>query len=116
MLLSLKLNGVKAERCERIYIQSVEDDFGYKASETLLLLGNFLCNSKDILFGILTLHLMATNLVACQGTRESTLRGEISVLRRALSYSYKPRQIFLTIEPEGADYIGCFLMESRILG
>ena len=51
-----------------------------------------------------------------QGTSESILQGEIGVLRSALSYPYNPRKIFLTIEHERADYIGCLLMEYEFLG
>ena len=51
-----------------------------------------------------------------QGTNESTLGGEIGVLRRALSHPCNPRQIFLTIGHEGAEYIGCLLMEYEFLG
>lgn len=38
------------------------------------------------------------------------------MLRSALSYPYNPRKIFLTIEHERADYIGCLLMEYEFLG
>ena len=51
-----------------------------------------------------------------QGTNESTLGGEIGVLRRAQSHPCNPRQIFLTIGHEGAEYIGCLLMEYEFLG
>ena len=51
-----------------------------------------------------------------QGTSESILQGEIGVLRSALSYPYNPCKIFLTIEHERADYIGCLLMEYEFLG
>ena len=38
------------------------------------------------------------------------------MLRRALSHPGNPRQIFLTIGHEGAEYIGCLLMEYEFLG
>jgi hypothetical protein len=50
------------------------------------------------------------------GISESTLRGEVGVLRKARSYPYNHRQIFLTIEHEGAEYTGCLLMEYEFLG
>ena len=46
-----------------------------------------------------------------QGTSESTLQGEVGVLRRARCFPYNHRQIFLTIEHEGIEYTGCLLME-----
>ena len=50
------------------------------------------------------------------GISESTLRGEVGVLSKARSYPYNHRQIFLTIEHEGAEYTGCLLMEYEFLG
>ena len=38
------------------------------------------------------------------------------MLRRARIYPYNSRQIFLTIEHAGAEYIGCLLMEYEFLG
>ena len=51
-----------------------------------------------------------------QGTCESTLQGEVGVLRRARCYPYNHRQIFLTIEHEGAEYTGCIIMEYEFMG
>ena len=51
-----------------------------------------------------------------QRLSESSLRGEVGVLRNARCYPYNHRQIFLTIEHEGAEYTGCLLLEYETLG
>ena len=51
-----------------------------------------------------------------KGLSESNLRGEVGVLRNARCYPYNHRQIFLTIEHQGADYTGCLHLEYETLG
>ena len=106
---------MKAKCCERICIQSVEDEFGYKASETFAWQLSVQLRRHPIM-AFWGYTRWPPIWIESQGTTESTLRGEIGVLRRALSYPHNPRQIFLTIEHEGAEYIGCLLMEYEFLG
>ena len=51
-----------------------------------------------------------------QGTREATRQGEVGILRNVRNSPYNVRRIFLTIEHEGAQYIGTFVMEYEFLG
>jgi hypothetical protein len=49
--------------------------------------------------------------------RESSLRGEVGVLRNARCYPYNHRQIFLTIEHhQGTKYTGCLYLDYETLG
>ena len=50
------------------------------------------------------------------GTSKAILQGEVGVLREARCSPDNSRRIFLTIEHEGAEYIGCLLMEYEFLG
>jgi len=51
-----------------------------------------------------------------QGTSEATRRGEVGVLRLVRNSPYNVRQIFLTIEHEGAVYTGTLVFEYEFLG
>lgn len=47
---------------------------------------------------------------------EATRRGEVGVLRQVRNSPYNVRQIFLTIEHEGAEYTGTLVFEYEFLG
>jgi hypothetical protein len=51
-----------------------------------------------------------------QGIREATRQGEVGVLRNVRNSPYNVRRIFLTIEHEGAQYLGTVVMEYEFLG
>ena len=51
-----------------------------------------------------------------QGPSEATPKGELGVLRKVQCYSYNSRVIFLTIEFDGCEYMGCLVMEFEVLG
>ena len=101
-----ELNGSKAKCYERICIQPVEA-FAWQLSMQL---------RKHPIMAFWGYSRWPPIWIEYQGTNESTLVGEIGVLRRALSHPCNPRQIFLTIGHEGAEYIGCLLMEYEFLG
>jgi hypothetical protein len=54
--------------------------------------------------------------VEYQGPNESPPKGEVGVLRKVRCYRHNRRFVFLTIEFEGNEYIGCLMMEFEFLG
>ena len=50
------------------------------------------------------------------GTSKALLQGEVGVLREVRYSRDNPRRIFLTMEHEGAEYIGYLLMEYEFFG